>query len=200
MSQINLTTPLRANEIDFRVQSIAKRQIDGKWQVCAIMLAYKDARCDMNRLDAVYGVTGWQRKHSRDNANCTVSVWCAEKKQWVEKEDTGTESYSEAAKGLASDSFKRACFNLGIGRELYDYPEIAIPLIFNENKFETEYEEDKDGNKKKYKQGFAFKPKELIWFNQFNEDGELAYLACKQLKGGVFNMRYEFGKYEKPDA
>ena len=68
----------------------------------------------------------WQRKHTRDNANCIVSIWDQEKQQWVEKEDTGTESFSEAEKGLASDSFKRACFNWGIGRELYTAPFIWV--------------------------------------------------------------------------
>ncbi len=39
--------------------------------------------------------------------------------EWVSKQDVGTESYKEKEKGRASDSFKRACFNIGIGRELY---------------------------------------------------------------------------------
>ncbi len=69
----------------------------------------------------------WQRKHRRDNANCIVEIWDKEKGQWIAKEDTGKESFSEAEKGLASDSFKRACFNWGIGRELYTAPFIWIP-------------------------------------------------------------------------
>jgi hypothetical protein len=80
----------------------------------------------MNILDETVGAFNWQRIHSRDNANCTVSIWDEEKKQWISKEDTGTESNTEAAKGLASDSFKRACFNWGIGRELYTAPFIWI--------------------------------------------------------------------------
>ena len=68
----------------------------------------------------------WEKAYSRDNANCTVSIWDADKKQWISKEDTGTESRTEAEKGLASDSFKRACFNWGIGRELYTAPFIWI--------------------------------------------------------------------------
>jgi hypothetical protein len=71
----------------------------------------------------------WQRHHSRDNANCTVSIWDTEKQQWISKEDTGTESNTEAEKGLASDSFKRACFNWGIGRELYTAPFIWIKAM-----------------------------------------------------------------------
>lgn len=36
------------------------------------------------------------------------------------------ESNTEAQKGEASDSFKRACFNWGIGRELYTSPFIWV--------------------------------------------------------------------------
>lgn len=67
----------------------------------------------MNILDEEVGQENWQRSHSRDNANCTVSIWDDSKKQWISKEDTGTESNTEKEKGLASDSFKRACFNWG---------------------------------------------------------------------------------------
>lgn len=105
---------LRADEIDVRVAQV-------KETGCSLLL-YKDARCDMNILDETFGMMNWQRYHSRDNANCTVAIWDDLKKCWVSKEDTGTESNTEKEKGLASDSFKRACFNVGIGRELYTAP------------------------------------------------------------------------------
>ena len=148
--KIDLNTPLSIDQIDFRVQSINK----GKY---ATILAYKDARADMNRLDEVVGVLNWKREHTRDNRNCIVSVWCDGKKQWISKEDTGSESSAEANKGLASDSFKRACFNLGIGRELYDYPLISIKLKDNEV---SEY----NG---KFKQSFGLKIKEWKWRSVF---------------------------------
>lgn len=110
---------LRADEIDCRIGSIKDNGLS--------LLLYKDARCDMNILDEVYGPFGWQRHHSRDNANCIVSIYDIEKNEWIEKEDVGTESNTEAIKGLASDSFKRACVNWGIGRELYTAPFIWIP-------------------------------------------------------------------------
>ena len=89
-------------------------------------MLYKDSRVDMNLLDEVVGAQNWQRMHLRDNANCIVSIWDEEKKQWIDKEDTGTESNTEKEKGLASDSFKRACVNWGIGRELYTAPQITL--------------------------------------------------------------------------
>lgn len=109
---------LKAEEIDCRVSTINEKGLS--------LLLYKDARVDQNILDESVGPMNWQRHHSRENANCIVSIWDAEKQQWIEKEDTGKESYTEAEKGLASDSFKRACFNWGIGRELYSAPFIWI--------------------------------------------------------------------------
>lgn len=86
-----LSEPLPISSIDFRVQSINK----GGY---ATILAYKDARVDMNRLDEVCGVENWKREHSRDNKNCMVSIWDDSKKVWVSKEDTGTESNTEEEK------------------------------------------------------------------------------------------------------
>lgn len=110
---------LRADEIDCRIGTINEKGLS--------LLLYKDARCDMNILDETVGPLNWKREHTRDNRNCIVSIWDEDKKEWVSKEDTGTESNTEAEKGLASDSFKRACFNWGIGRELYTAPFIWIP-------------------------------------------------------------------------
>ena len=90
------------------------------------LLLYKDARVDQDILDETVGPYNWQRKHSRDNANCVIEIWDDKKQQWVGKEDTGTESFTEKEKGLASDSFKRSGFNWGIGRELYTAPFIWV--------------------------------------------------------------------------
>ena len=109
---------LRADEIECRVAQAKENGVS--------LLLYKDARCDQNILDETVGPMNWMRHHCRDNANCIVSIWDEGKQMWVDKEDTGTESNTEKEKGLASDSFKRACFNWGIGRELYTAPFIWI--------------------------------------------------------------------------
>lgn len=109
---------LRADEIEVRVALAKKNGVS--------LLLYKDARVDQNILDETVGPYNWQRIHCRDNANCVVEIWDAAKSQWISKEDTGVESYTEKEKGLASDSFKRACFNWGIGRELYTAPFIWV--------------------------------------------------------------------------
>jgi hypothetical protein len=128
---------LRADEIDCRVQTVVA-PTDDKPGGCSLLL-YKDARCDMNILDETVGPERWQRSHSRDNANCTVSIYFPEI-GWVAKEDTGTESNTEKEKGLCSDSFKRACVCWGIGRELYTAPDLIWV-----NGSDIEWRKDRNG-------------------------------------------------------
>lgn len=109
---------LRPDEIECRVKQITNDYL--------VILLYKNSRVDMDLLDETVGPMNWSRRHCRDNANCVVSIYDADKHEWVSKEDTGTESNTEAEKGLASDSFKRACVNWGIGRELYSAPRIYV--------------------------------------------------------------------------
>jgi hypothetical protein len=180
MDIVKLNTPLTVEEIDFRVQSINR----GGY---ATVLAYKDARVDMNRLDAVYGVEGWQKKYEVIGGNlyCSIGIYSEDKKQWIWKQDVGVESMAEKEKGQASDAFKRASFNLGIGRELYDYPFMSIQL--QKHEFEL-----KDG---RAKQTWNLKLKEWVWYTEFT-DGKLTYLACKDEKKIA---RFVFGT-AKPKA
>lgn len=113
--------PLTKDEIDCRVATCNGNGVT--------LLLYKDARVDQNILDETFGIFGWQRSHQLIDGNlyCTVSVRNPETGEWIHKQDVGKESNAEKEKGQASDSFKRACFNLGIGRELYTAPFIWIP-------------------------------------------------------------------------
>lgn len=111
---------LDASEIEARVAQVNKGGVQ--------VLLYKDARVDQNILDETFGIFGWKRTHQLigDRLYCTVSIRNNDTGEWIEKQDVGTESYTEKEKGQASDSFKRACFNLGIGRALYSAPNIYI--------------------------------------------------------------------------
>ena len=116
---------LKAEEIEVRVQQVTEKG--------AILLLYKDARCDMRILDETVTPFGWQREHKeiKGNIYCGVGISgkiVGEHEEWVWKWDAGAESNTEAVKGEASDSFKRACFNWGIGRELYTSPFIFVGI------------------------------------------------------------------------
>jgi hypothetical protein len=111
---------LKPKEISCRVQQISEKGLS--------LLLYVTSRAGQNLLDEIYGPLGWQRTHTiiGNELYCTISVWDDNKKLWVNKQDVGKESFTEKEKGRASDSFKRACVNFGIGRELYSAPYIWI--------------------------------------------------------------------------
>ena len=172
---MNKFRTLRADEIDCRVSQVTESGV--------MLLLYKDARCDQNILDETVGPLNWQRHHSRENANCTVSIWDEQKGQWVEKEDTGVESRTEKEKGLASDSFKRACFNWGIGRELYTAPFIFVPAA------KCNIKKDKNGSLKCYDN---FTVEEI----EYQPDGqrEIRKLVIYNEKKSMACYRWEIGE------
>jgi hypothetical protein len=135
---------LTEQDIDCRVQSVSKAKTG---RVGAVLLLYKDARVDMRILDQVFGPGNWQRTHEVINGNlfCNIDIWDDEKKTWVRKQDVGTESNTEKEKGQASDSFKRAGFNVGIGRELYTGPFIYVELA------DGEFYPERQGQKEVFK-------------------------------------------------
>ena len=112
---------LRPDEIECRIGAISEKGLS--------LLLFMDARAAQNILDETFTPFGWRRTHQEIGGRlyCTVEIWDQEKKQWIGKQDVGTESFAEKEKGAASDSFKRACFNWGIGRELYSAPFIWLP-------------------------------------------------------------------------
>lgn len=174
----DLSKPLDISEIDFRVQSI------NKWGY-AIILAYKDSRVDMKRLDQVVGKLNWQKKYEIVNGNlfCSVGIRNEATNEWVWKQDVGTESNTEKEKGQASDAFKRACFNWGIGIELYDYPLIQVELDSNE--FKVENFQGKD----KVVPTYEFKLKQWRWGAKFDDKG-ICQLAAKDQDSKVrFNWK-----------
>jgi hypothetical protein len=170
--------PLKANEIELRAATVKANGYS--------LLLYKDARCDMNILDETVGALGWQRSHSRENANCTVQIWDSQKQQWISKEDTGTESYTEKAKGLASDSFKRSCFNWGLGRELY-----SSPFIWINNKEDIATKKVNGKDKHSLKFGIGLRVEEI----EYNDNKEIIKLKIV----GKDNMTRFLHGYSKED-
>ena len=172
---------LKKEEIECRVGTIGSKGLS--------LLLYKDARVDMKILDEVFTPTGWKRSHQSIDGNlyCTVEIWDEDKKEWVAKQDVGVTSYSQQEKGQASDSFKRACTNIGVGRELYTAPFIWIPAEKCEIK------------KKTYGEGYETKDKFKVRDILYNADREIVNLSIENQKGiEVYRMRYEGNKGNKP--
>lgn len=164
MEQLNFRM-LKPDEIDCRVGTVTDSGVS--------LLMYKDARVDMRLLDEFVGPMNWKREHELINGNlfCTVSIRDKSTGEWVSKQDVGVESYTEKEKGQASDAFKRACFNWGIGRELYTCPFVWINLSKDEWKVGT--------NGKKYP-----KPQFFVKDIQY-QDGKVVSLVIVDEKGTI---------------
>jgi len=161
---------LKPNEIDVRVGSINEKG--------ATLLLYKDARVDMNILDES-GVK-WKRSHELINGNlfCTISIWDEDIKEWISRQDVGVESNTEKEKGQASDAFKRAGFNFGIGRELY-----TAPFTWISADSYNGYKNDRTGK-------WATYDKFAVDTIGYDENKEINQLTIKNLKNGriVFTL------------
>ena len=163
---------LRPDEVECRVARVIGEK-------GVMLLLYKDARCDMNILDETVGAESWQRNHELINGNlfCNVGILIGD--QWVWKQDVGVESNTEKEKGQASDSFKRACFNWGIGRELYTAPDMVVwdPSLIKDGKCYEAFRVEEiqyDGRRICYVRIKAQKQKKEFEFGQT--------LATKELK------------------
>lgn len=166
IEKMNNVRLLRVDEIECRVGT--KKEGIG----CSLLL-YKDARVDMRILDDTVGAAYWKREHKEvaGEVVCRVSILNISTGEWVAKEDVGSESKTEAVKGKFSDSFKRACFNWGIGRELYTAPFIWINFTDDENRG-------------------AF-VKFTLRDIEYDSNRNISYLLISDNKG---KARYEFGR------
>lgn len=147
-----LKQPLIRSQIDFKISQVRKTD----YSVWASILAYKDARTDMEILDGAVGPMNWQVKYARDTKGvlqCSIGIRDEISGEWVWKTSNGTESDYEKEKGEYSDAFKRAGFMWGIGRTLYNFPPIWVQLS------EHDYYE-KDG---KVKASMKLRPNDWRW-------------------------------------
>lgn len=178
---------LNPDEVELRVAQAGKSSMGPYAQY----LIYKDARVDQRILDETVGSMRWKKDYLvLDNKlYCSVSIWDNELKEWVSKQDVGTESNTEKEKGQASDAFKRACFCWGIGRELYSAPDIYITLN------EGEYNE---------KDGRIYPKSNLFTVQTLDIDDETRKITALVIIDRNLNVRYSYPrgvvKQAKPSA
>ena len=163
---------LLPDEIDIRVGNVSQRG--------ATLLLYKNARVDMALLDQVVGPMNWQRDHKEVKGNMYCGIGIQGENGWVWKWDCGTESNTEAEKGESSDSFKRAGFNWGLGRELY-----TAPLIF------INCETLPDGNRYKLKNKSEFYDTRVskIEYEDFNGSRRISKLEITRKGKTIYSWQ-----------
>lgn len=171
---------LRADEVELRAAQCGMTRSQKPY---ATLLIYKDARVDQRILDETFGPMNWERTHEviAGNLYCTVKIWDEDKECWISKQDVGKESNTEPEKGRASDAFKRACFNWGIGRELYTAPKIVLYLN------EGEYYMKEIKGEVKVQMTTSFYVNRI----EYDDDGNICGLEVRDKQGQV---RFTFPK------
>lgn len=124
----NLREPFPPEDIDFRPGATTK---DGKK---ALALGYVNARAVMDRLDKLVGPENWTYTYeplhvSNDGvlrlAKAVLTIY------GIRKEDIGEASRTSPSMGCVSHGLKRVAVQWGMGRDLYDLPQVWLDLDGN---------------------------------------------------------------------
>lgn len=133
---------LNREEIDCRIGGYFADEEKGVYR--ARLLLYTTSRTIMNILDEAVGKENWSCRHyevkGKDFAE--ISIYDANKNQWIAKSDCGTENKVEAELSESSNAFKRAAVAWGIARELYFHERIWVSLR------KEDFEKDETGTLK----------------------------------------------------
>lgn len=116
-----LTRPLEPKEIEWKVVSIRERY--------TVIAPYASDLTIMERLDQAFGPFGWQVTLTPTGSGiiAEISVRDPETGKWVAKQGESRPSgMMETLEEVISEARRRAAIAWGIGRELYDYPEVRI--------------------------------------------------------------------------
>ena len=136
----NLSGAIKPN---WRVQSFSKRKAE------AIIICYIDAR-DVQDMLNQYCTYGWHREHYILNSDvyCRIGIVMPDGSVQY-RADVGTPAKTEIEKSKASDSFKRAAVNWGIGRSLYETEIVRVTTneIWGGDFKNTPYVVDDRGNR-----------------------------------------------------
>lgn len=162
---------LKADEIECKVAQVSAKGVQ--------LLLYKDARCDKRILDETFGMMKWADCYSeiKGNLYCSIMLYDEETGMWIQKQDCGVESaFGDKEKGEASDAFKRACFNVGIGRELY-----TKIFIWINTETVPSGKKDKSG-KDIYKLKDQFKSWCVSYIETDNEKEKITYIEIADAK------------------
>lgn len=126
--QINaLLAPFSAEEVQWRLRN---SNDNGGYAV-----PYLDSRAIQNRLDEVLGKENWQNAftcaatgNQKESVAtiCTISIYFADRGEWVSKSDGAGPTDIEPVKGGLSDAFKRAASMWGVGRYMYELSDVWV--------------------------------------------------------------------------
>ncbi len=140
MNLKRLTIPFDADDISWRIQQSGIRN-EKPWAKC---LAYVTNRAIMNRLDEVCGMDGWELEKPAPGPDGGVlsGIRIKTDNGWLTKWDGAENTNVEAVKGGLSDSMKRAGYQWGIGRYLYDLVSGWAKFVDGNGRYQTTIKDD----------------------------------------------------------
>lgn len=182
---------LEADEVECRIGQIAKNGSG------LSLLLFKTARTDMDILDETVGPDNWQCKFYEQKGTLFCSTGIRVKREdgsyeWVWKDDAGSPSNMEAAKGEASDCRKRSGVCWGIGRELYTAPRIWVYAQGRDGSINCDIQQGQNGKWQCYDH-FSVERMDV-------RDHEILYLSIRNDKTGraVYTWAKQGNQTQRP--
>lgn len=119
-----LSIPFKADTVNARVSRVSESDRG----VRVALLHYIDARAVFDRLDAVVGPGNWMTRLERiqDGFIAELAIKDPQTGEWIRRQDVSDNTDFESTKGGASGAIKRVAVQFGIGRYLYDLPEMWV--------------------------------------------------------------------------
>ena len=112
-------------DLEFRPARF-QRLRDGR--IVTEMLTYITARAVQQRLDDLFGLAGWRASYEWISGGCQCLLSVKVGEEWIAKADFAETIDKFPVKGTASDAFKRAAVQFGIGRYLYSLESAPTPV------------------------------------------------------------------------
>jgi hypothetical protein len=110
-----------------RVEWLAGRATHDKSRIS--VMPYADSRYVMDTLDEIVGPENWQDRFEDAIGGYRGGIGIQVDGEWIWKYDAAPATDIEPVKGGHSNALKRAGVHWGIGRDLYDYPDLWVPAV-----------------------------------------------------------------------
>ena len=132
-----LADPFESTDVEWRVQQSGVTQQSKPW---VMLIPYITSRGVQQRLDDVFGVTGWKNEFeaTKDGKGYLCGLSFKHDDEWITKWDGAEYTNIEPLKGALSGATKRAAVQLGIGRYLYHLETEFARCEPVENRFNVE--------------------------------------------------------------
>lgn len=164
-----LQKPFKPDEIEWLVKNASDKTLKG------LALPYVTNRAIQKRLDDVVGINNWKNEFIqwKDKEQlCGISIRIGD--EWITKYDGAADTNIDGTKGGLSGSMKRAAVQWGIGRYLYNMPDIwtDVKVVSTSSNGKKSYKVTKRPSIPKEFLPSAYKVKVTAWEDDINSENK----------------------------